>query len=270
MTGDDVEVLRRAHALFAAVAGHRPIEATSPSAISSSADGQPRGTGTAATAYGQANAEWRSVLAAARGVDAELDRILTEAHRDHREAHHNTAAVLAAARADAGPMPDTPAAARELLRRKVIRLRTQRAHVLAARRRARRRRAALLALRYRRRGGRISRRDPRAETAVRAAMSRLGSPYVWGAAGPDRFDCSGLVMWAYAQAGVRLHRTTYDQINDGLAIPPSRVRAGDLVFPHTGHVQLAIGGNLVIEAPYPGATVQISRMGPSIAIRRPA
>ena len=117
MTGDDVEVLRRAHALFAAAAGHRPIEAVRPSVVRPSADGQPRGTGTAAMAYGQANAEWRSVLAAARGVDAELDRILTEAHRDHREAHHNTAAVLAAARADAGPMPDTPAAARELLRR---------------------------------------------------------------------------------------------------------------------------------------------------------
>jgi len=275
VTGDDVEVLRRAHALFAAAADHRPIEAVGPSAVgpsavSSSADGQPRGTGTAATAYGHANAEWRAVLGSARGVDAELDRILTGAHRDHREAHHNTAAVLAAARADTGLVPDNPAAARELLRRKVIRLRTQRAHVLAARRRARRRRAALLALRYRRRGGRASRRDPRAETAVRAALSRLGSPYVWGATGPDRFDCSGLVTWAYAQAGVRLHRTTYDQIHDGLAIPPSRVRAGDLVFPHAGHVQLAIGGNLVVEAPYPGATVQISRMGPSVAIRRPA
>ena len=160
-------------------------------------------------------------------------------------------------------------AARELLRRRVIRLRTQRRYVLAARRQARRHRAALRNLRYRRGAGRASSNDRRADIAVRAALSRLGCPYVWGAEGPDRFDCSGLVQWAYERAGIRLHRTTYDQINDGMPISPAQVRPGDLVFPHGGHVQLAIGDNLVVEAPYPGATVQISRMGPSVAIRRP-
>ena len=105
--------------------------------------------------------------------------------------------------------------------------------------------------------------------AVRAALSRLGRPYVWGATGPDRFDCSGLVQWAYRQAGVPLHRTTYEQIHDGVAVARSHVRAGDLVFPHAGHVQLAIGGGLVVEAPHAGATVQISRMGETVAIRRP-
>jgi cell wall-associated NlpC family hydrolase len=104
---------------------------------------------------------------------------------------------------------------------------------------------------------------------VRAALSRLGRPYVWGATGPDRFDCSGLVQWAYAQAGVPLRRTTYQQILDGTPVSPSQVRPGDLVFPHTGHVQMAIGNNLVVEAPQPGSTVQISRMGESVAIRRP-
>ena len=94
-------------------------------------------------------------------------------------------------------------------------------------------------------------------------------PYVWGAGGPDRFDCSGLVKWAYAQAGVQLHRTTYDQIHDGLPIAAAQIRPGDLVFPHPGHVQLAIGDNLVVEAPYAGATVQISRLGTNVAIRRP-
>jgi len=49
----------------------------------------------------------------------------------------------------------------------------------------------------------------------------------------------------------------------------SQVRAGDLVFPHAGHVQLAIGGGLVVEAPHAGATVQISRLGQDVAIRRP-
>ncbi|CPR12775.1 NLP/P60 family protein [Mycobacterium bohemicum DSM 44277] len=105
--------------------------------------------------------------------------------------------------------------------------------------------------------------------AVRAALSRLGCPYVWGATGPGQFDCSGLVQWSYAQAGVRLDRTTYQQINDGIPVPRSQVRPGDLVFPHAGHVQLAIGNNLVVEAPYAGAPVRVSRLGSNVAIRRP-
>jgi cell wall-associated NlpC family hydrolase len=109
----------------------------------------------------------------------------------------------------------------------------------------------------------------RAAIAVRAALSRLGRPYVWGATGPDQFDCSGLVQWSYAQAGIHLHRTTFQQINDGIPVPRSQVRPGDLVFPHAGHVQLAIGNNLVVEAPYSGASVRVSPLGNDIAIRRP-
>jgi hypothetical protein len=109
----------------------------------------------------------------------------------------------------------------------------------------------------------------RAATAVRVALSRLGCPYVWGATGPGQFDCSGLVQWSYAHAGVHLERTTYQQIYEGIPVPRSQVRPGDLVFPHAGHVQLAIGNNLVVEAPYPGASVRISPLGASIAIRRP-
>ncbi len=109
----------------------------------------------------------------------------------------------------------------------------------------------------------------RAALAVRAALSRLGRPYVWGATGPDQFDCSGLVQWSYAQAGIHLDRTTYQQINEGIPVPRSQVRPGDLVFPHAGHVQLAIGNNLVVEAPYSGASVRISRLGNNVAIRRP-
>ncbi|HXA88893.1 MAG TPA: C40 family peptidase, partial [Mycobacterium sp.] len=105
--------------------------------------------------------------------------------------------------------------------------------------------------------------------AVRAALSRLGRPYVWGATGPDQFDCSGLVQWSYAQAGIRLDRTTYQQINDGIPVPRWQVRPGDLVFPHAGHVQLAIGNNLVVEAPYSGASVRISPLGSNVQIRRP-
>ncbi|MGV1087394.1 MAG: C40 family peptidase [Mycobacterium sp.] len=263
MAVDDLAVLSRAHAFFAGDGHSRHLPA-----VTDGAAAPHRWTGDGAAAYRNADGAARAEHAGARGVDAELIRILTAAGHDHERARFDTAAVLAAARADR-PALDNPIAAREFLRRRVHRLRTQRSHVLAARRRAQHHRAALSALRYRMAHHRSAVGDARAERAVRAALSRLGCPYVWGATGPDRFDCSGLVTWAYAQAGLPLHRTTYDQINDGLPVARADVRPGDLVFPHTGHVQLAIGGNLVIEAPYAGAPVRISPMGTAIAIRRP-
>jgi cell wall-associated NlpC family hydrolase len=111
--------------------------------------------------------------------------------------------------------------------------------------------------------------NSRAGIAVRAALSRLGRPYVWGATGPDTFDCSGLTQWSYARAGIHLDRTTYQQIHDGIPVPRAQVRPGDLVFPHAGHVQMAIGNNKVVEAPHAGATVQISPLGSHVQIRRP-
>jgi cell wall-associated NlpC family hydrolase len=257
----DLELLGRAHALFGGGTEPRRLDAGNPPTA------PPEHTGATATAHRLAASSRSADLADARGVDDEFARIMAAAYRAHRAAHRDTAAVLAAARAES-PVADNPIAAREVLRRRIARLRAQQAHVLAARRRAQRRRAELRRLRYRR-AGRSARRDRRAERAVRAALSRLGRPYVWGATGPDRFDCSGLVQWAYARAGVSLRRTTYEQILDGVAVSPSQVRPGDLVFPHTGHVQMAIGNNLVVEAPQPGGSVQISRLGPSVAIRRP-
>ena len=264
MTSGELELLARAHALFDGVAGPTPIAGGHSPGAADAGSG-----GATADAYRAAAALRSAEQAAAGAVDGEFGRILAEAQREHRDANRDTAAVLAAARAEAGTLPANPIAARELLRRRISRLRAQQAHVTRARRRARRRRGDLHALRYRMKGRRGTGRDARAQAAVRAALSRLGRPYVWGATGPDRFDCSGLVQWAYAQAGVPLHRTTYQQIHDGVPVAPSQVRPGDLVFPHTGHVQMAIGDNLVVEAPQPGATVQISRMGPSVAIRRP-
>ena len=119
------------------------------------------------------------------------------------------------------------------------------------------------------RGLRLPPPNTRAGIAVRAALSRLGRPYVWGATGPDQFDCSGLTQWSYARAGIHLDRTTYQQIYDGVPVPRSQVRPGDLVFPTAGHVQLAIGNNLVVEAPHSGANVQISPLGTGVQIRRP-
>lgn len=257
----ELDVLARAHALFDA--GVQVPQAGQ----AATADPVMTGRGAAATGYRLAAARRRADLAAVARTDGDLIRILAAAARDHGRARADTAVVLAAARADPG-WADNPIAAREALRRSVLRLRAQRRHVLAARRRARRNRAALLGLRYVRSSRRGRWPDRRVELAVRAALSRLGCPYVWGATGPDRFDCSGLVRWAYAQAGVGLHRTTYEQIHDGVPVPRSAVRAGDLVFPHSGHVQLAIGPDRVIEAPHAGAAVRISPLGADVAVRR--
>lgn len=259
----ELELLSRAHALFQDVpdavlpeAGHSPAARITYQA------------GATVRAYRDAAAGLFAEADDARRVDAALADIVRAAQRDHGQAREHTGAVLASARTDADALAGNPILARELLRRRVIRLRAQHSHVQAARRSARRHRGALRALQYRRHARRHPRGDHRADAAVRAALTRLGSPYVWGATGPDRFDCSGLVQWAYAHAGIRLPRTTYQQIDTGAPVARSQIRPGDLVFPHTGHVQLAIGGGLVVEAPQPGATVQISRMGPAVAIRR--
>lgn len=261
MSGDDVEILRRAHALFDGAPAQPVLDVSTAGRYPSAAT-----AGAMAASYRAAASDWLDELRRAGEVDARLAHVLAEASRDHEDARRGTGAVLAAARADAATIPGNPIAARELLRRRLIRLRTQQAHVRAARARAHRRRSSLRSLHYR--PHQPTGRDGRAVQAVRAALSRLGTPYVWGATGPDRFDCSGLVQWSYARAGIRLQRTTYDQIHQGVPVARSQVRPGDLVFPHTGHVQMALGGGLVIEAPQPGSVVQISRMGPSVAIRR--
>jgi cell wall-associated NlpC family hydrolase len=98
-----------------------------------------------------------------------------------------------------------------------------------------------------------------ATIAVQAALSRVGDPYVWGAAGPDAFDCSGLVMWAYAQAGIYLPHYSGSQYADTTHIPMSDLEPGDLVFPADPgeHVAMYIGNGEIVQAPYTGADVQV-------------
>jgi cell wall-associated NlpC family hydrolase len=98
-----------------------------------------------------------------------------------------------------------------------------------------------------------------AAIAVAAAESRVGDPYVWGAAGPDAFDCSGLVMWAWAQAGVYLPHFSGAQYADTTHIPMSDLEPGDLVYPWDPdqHVAMYIGNGEIVQAPYTGADVQI-------------
>ncbi len=98
----------------------------------------------------------------------------------------------------------------------------------------------------------------RAAAAVTAVRSALGRPYVWGANGPLGFDCSGLMQWAYAQAGVGLPRTSQQQRYAGRQVPLAQARPGDLVaYRHdASHIAMYAGHGQVIHAPYPGATVR--------------
>ncbi|MEU0435283.1 NlpC/P60 family protein [Streptomyces sp. NPDC006290] len=102
--------------------------------------------------------------------------------------------------------------------------------------------------------------NSRAAAAVAYAYSKLGSPYVWGATGPDAFDCSGLAQAAYRSAGVSLPRTTYSQINAGQRVTLSELRPGDLVFFYSGitHVGIYVGNGQMIHAPNPSAPVRLA------------
>ncbi|MFR9789508.1 NlpC/P60 family protein [Streptomyces sp. MB22_4] len=108
--------------------------------------------------------------------------------------------------------------------------------------------------------GAVAAPDSRAAAAVAYAYAKLGSPYVWGATGPDAFDCSGLVQAAYRSAGVSLPRTTYAQIDAGRRVSRSELRPGDLVFFYSGvsHVGLYIGNGRMIHAPNPSAPVRVA------------
>ena len=278
MSGSELATLSRAHGLFVGATREATLDAGSAQydRLLDRATGV--NTGGGHQFYQSAVGRSRDALRSAATTDAAAAATVAQAHRDHAHARSLTKSVLDEARADTA-ITDNPMAQREAIRRRVARLRAQRAHVLSARQQARRHRAALRALRYRVSRHRTDRSAPsglrlpppngRAGVAVRAALSRLGRPYVWGATGPDRFDCSGLTQWSYARAGIHLDRTTYQQIHDGIAVPRSQIRPGDLVFPSAEHVQMAIGNNLVVEAPHPGATVRISPLGANVQIRRP-
>ncbi|MER6676472.1 NlpC/P60 family protein [Streptomyces sp. NPDC000983] len=102
--------------------------------------------------------------------------------------------------------------------------------------------------------------NSRAAAAVAYAYQKLGSPYVWGATGPNAFDCSGLTQAAYRAAGVALPRTTYTQIDAGRRVSRSELRPGDLVFFYSGitHVGLYVGNGQMIHAPNPSAPVRLA------------
>ncbi|MET7438349.1 NlpC/P60 family protein [Streptomyces sp. NPDC004082] len=97
-----------------------------------------------------------------------------------------------------------------------------------------------------------------ADKAIAFARAQVGKPYVWGATGPDSYDCSGLTQAAWKAAGVSLPRTTWDQVDAGTTVPLSDIKPGDLVFFYDdiSHVGLYIGNGMMIHAPKPGAYVR--------------
>jgi hypothetical protein len=105
---------------------------------------------------------------------------------------------------------------------------------------------------------------------VLLAMTHLGQRYVWDAEGPTTFDCSGLVYYVYAQCGVGLPRSTYDQVKVGRAVTPAELVPGDLIF-FTGnsHVGMYVGSGSFIHAQHTGDVVKISPLsGRSISACR--
>jgi cell wall-associated NlpC family hydrolase len=109
---------------------------------------------------------------------------------------------------------------------------------------------------------------PAAATAVNAALSVVGHPYLWGGAGPDRFDCSGLVLWSWAKAGLSLPHWTGDQVHLGWPVPLGQLVPGDLLFMWQpgakggppDHVAMYIGNHLIVQAPHVGGFVEVSSM----------
>lgn len=98
----------------------------------------------------------------------------------------------------------------------------------------------------------------KAGKALAFARTQIGKPYVWGATGPDSYDCSGLTQAAWKAAGVSLPRVTYDQVNAGTTVSLTDAKPGDLVFFYDdiSHVGLYIGNGMMIHAPKPGAYVR--------------
>jgi cell wall-associated NlpC family hydrolase len=110
-----------------------------------------------------------------------------------------------------------------------------------------------------------------AGTAVRAALSQVGKGYRFAAAGPDSYDCSGLTMWAWAQAGVSLPHYSKAQYEQLPHVPLSAVQPGDLVFFYGDihHVGIYIGGGQMVDAANPALGVRVAGIGGAIGAARP-
>jgi cell wall-associated NlpC family hydrolase len=104
--------------------------------------------------------------------------------------------------------------------------------------------------------------DGEGMVAVQAALTRIGSPYSWGAAGPGAFDCSGLVMWAFGQAGVNLPHSSQALAQGGQAVSMDQMQPGDLItyYSDASHVGIYIGDGMMVHASTYGTPVRVAPM----------
>ena len=112
----------------------------------------------------------------------------------------------------------------------------------------------------------------RAAAAVKYALAQVGDSYVYGAAGPSAFDCSGLTMMAWAQAGVGLPHSSSAQMGSGTPVSSSSLQPGDLVFYYSpvSHVGMYIGNGMIVHAANPSSgvtTAPVNSMPYSGAVR---
>ena len=100
------------------------------------------------------------------------------------------------------------------------------------------------------------------QVAVQAALTRIGSPYSWGASGPGSFDCSGLVMWAFGQAGVNLPHSSQALAQGGQAVSQDQMQPGDLItyYSDASHVGIYIGDGMMVHASTYGTPVRVAPM----------
>ncbi|AZM54972.1 glycoside hydrolase [Streptomyces sp. WAC 01529] len=114
----------------------------------------------------------------------------------------------------------------------------------------------------------------KAAKVIRFAEAQIGKPYVWGATGPDSYDCSGLTQDAWKAAGISLPRTTWDQVKAGTTVKTADAEPGDLVFFYDdiSHVGIYIGDGKMIHAPKPGTNVRVESIYymPIHSVVRPA
>lgn len=100
---------------------------------------------------------------------------------------------------------------------------------------------------------------PHSGTVIQAALSRIGSPYSWGGSGPGAFDCSGLVMWSFQQAGISLPHSSQALANGGQPVSTDQMQPGDLVtyYSDASHVGIYIGDGMMVHASTYGIPVRV-------------
>ena len=197
-----------------------------------------------AAAQSQASAALTAQAASTKAMQADRDQVVAAAGKEQAILHDlqaKEAALIRAAKARAARIAAERAAA-----------------ALAAREAAAR--AAVSELDSQGTSGPVVTGSGGARVAVEWAYRELGKPYVWGAEGPNSFDCSGLTKYVWAKAGVYLDHYTGAQWNEGRHVSQSELQPGDLVFfgGDLHHVGLYVGNGKMIEAPHSGANVRVS------------